>query len=1039
MKKNNISVSMAKMLVATQFNIGEEISDRSRFLRNYNGSDDKEKNYEYQGSTLLKDNIVEIDGVYEKCHKEAKEIIIKTKNGKRVTVIPAKETVYSSSISESKEKNGRIILGDAISIIAIKTEESSKYVAVTVIRSEEKQIFNSVHSLYGKANAIKNFYGFFSDYPKKQEIIKDEIRQEKHKRYEAARDIAFDSLKELKLKYALTKENYPFEVQRSIELLINDPDPREHKIIQKLKYLINISPYCKNRIPIDKEKLQEELDKKFYKMDIVKQQIIDVLVSNERAKKRGFNILLVGPPGTGKTSIMEAISQIYNIPFEKISLGAMSHPQELGGLDSGFQSSKPGRFSTTFYAHQTSEMVIGLDEFNMINNLSNEGNPMDLFNDILTGKLKDKYLECEISTENTIFIATVNSLKDIPEAILNRFDSIIELKGYTTEEKITIAKKHLIPNNLDNFNLQEDSIAFSDSALRLIATHYCEDEGARDMNSNIEKIVRRLIREGIIKNKCVSNKDVKKILDPVVRETPAIVLNRNKEQYSSAIANEISQSLINIKINAHSKTHEFNEEKELERVSYLLACKNSKRQIKEFNPKKFKEIIHQDLYGMDNVIEQVVLFYHTAFLKGKLFNTNLALCGNYGIGKSAIVKNIAKALGYKYAKISLNEIDDVRTLTGFLRTYTGSLPGKIIKEIKKAGSMDIVFDLSEIDKLKPEIAIALIDLLDREFTDNYLGVPINLDNSIFVATANDWGSVPPVIRDRFMVVNVDGYSRDEKEKIVSDYIIPKLEKGYAASNVSISIEDNARTYLLRNYCPSFGVRDAEKAIQKLVSGKLADQDGMENAMSVTLNKEDIKKYLGKKPIARGNFPVDGHKPGISKALAVSGDNVGCTFAIETVLLNGEEGLSMTGLPKEMVTDSVKIAVTCIKDLYPNLLQNKKIHVHFGEGSVPKDGPSAGVALLMSILSAAIQKPLMLEKQYDIAYTGEISLTGGVFAVGGVYEKIQAACDSGCVKVFIPMQNYEQLDKEKLESFPCEIIPVTHISQVIKSVFPELKS
>ena len=146
---------------------------------------------------------------------------------------------------------------------------------------------------------------------------------------------------------------------------------------------------------------------------------------------------------------------------------------------------------------------------------------------------------------------------------------------------------------------------------------------------------------------------------------------------------------------------------------------------------------------------------------------------------------------------------------------------------------------------------------------------------------------------------------------------------------------------------------------------------------------------------------------------------------------------MTGLPKETATDSVKIAVTCIKKMYPDLLKGKHIHVHFGEGSVPKDGPSAGVALLMSILSAAINKPIMNEKPYDIAYTGEISLTGGVFAIGGTMEKIQAAYDSGCSKVFIPMQNYEHLDKEKLKEFDCEVVPVTHVSQVIKSVFPDL--
>ena len=296
-----------------------------------------------------------------------------------------------------------------------------------------------------------------------------------------------------------------------------------------------------------------------------------------------------------------------------------------------------------------------------------------------------------------------------------------------------------------------------------------------------------------------------------------------------------------------------------------------------------------------------------------------------------------------------------------------------------------------------------------------------------------------VIRDRFIVVNVDGYSREEKAEIVSDYIIPKIEKGYAASSVSVSIEDSARTYLLEAYCTSFGVRDAEKAMQRIVSSKLLEQVGKENSTIVNISKDDVRRCLGEEPIPRGNFPEDGNQPGISKALAVSNGNMGSTFAIETVLVDGNEVLEMTGLPKESATDSVKIAVTCIKKMFPELLKGKHIHVHFGEGSVPKDGPSAGVALFMSIFSAAIEKPLRIKDDYDVAYTGEISLTGGVFAVGGVYEKLQAACDSGCCVVFVPAQNYEHLDKDKLGQYECEVVPVTHIAQVIKKVYPEYKA
>lgn len=380
----------------------------------------------------------------------------------------------------------------------------------------------------------------------------------------------------------------------------------------------------------------------------------------------------------------------------------------------------------------------------------------------------------------------------------------------------------------------------------------------------------------------------------------------------------------------------------------------------------------------------------------------------------------------------------IKELRGFSQTYAGSEPGRFIKGIKEAGSTRIVLQLDELDKLNSKYATAILDLLDREFTDSFLNVPVDFSDAIFVATVNNWGDVPAVLRDRFLVLNVDGYTRTEKRKIVSDYIVPKLEKSYADSGVTIAFDDGAKELLLKTYANSFGVRDAEKAVQLICSGKLVDQAAEKDSMRVIINREDVKKYLGVEPVPRGNFPEEAI-PGISKALSVcNGGITGSTFAVETVLTEGEECLEVTGLPKETVMDSVKIAVTYIKKRYPTFLKEKEIHIHFGEGAITKDGPSAGVAVFTSILSAAVNKPIMDKKAYDIAYTGEISLTGGIFAVGSIFEKIQAACDSGCSKVFIPMQNYERLDEQRLEEFACDVIPVKHLSEVVAAIYPELQ-
>lgn len=1021
-KSREQAIEAAKAMVSSKFDISSQAMGMMR-----GGSGNV---YETKASKDIKSNLVELSGEYDGMDCSAKTLTIAAE-GETITLMPIKDTVYSRSIVGAK-----ITHGLKLYVIAVKAEEHPVYVPVIIIREEEKKNFMMVKSLYGRANAIKTFYKLESG---KQDAILSQISSSRFSRFESDEDIVFQSRQELVLKYALTKETYTPDAQRAIEGMFRDKEYSKHKVDQRLQYIFRIASHCEDRIPVRAKPFEVKLNKRFYKMERAKKQIKDLFCSIERADKKGCNVLLVGAPGVGKTSLMMAIAEAMNLPFECIPMNGLSCPLEIEGLDPGYDSADAGAIVKAFAANGTSQMVLCLDEFDKMNRSSKEGDPMNAFLRVFLGDHYDKFLQCTVKTDNTIFIATANSVDDIPEAIMNRFNAVIYLDDYTCEDKFEIAKRFLIPEVLGNYNIDGSLVTFSDEAINCIITRYCEDDGARDLKHNIEKVISRIIGD----NKAdetfmISPEYVDSVLAELVEETPALYFSRNRLFYSEPVAGEIKKCLLAAKRASNNDTDRFNTEKKRQKLDYLLACRTeAKTFLDKFDPKYLESELHKNLFGMNNVIKEVTNIFFTAYLQGDSLNSNLALCGGYGIGKTSIVENIARAMDYSYVKISLNGIADIKELRGFSSTYIGSEPGRIMKGYKEARSLRTVVQLDEIDKLKPEFADVLLDLLDREFADSFLDVPVNLKQSIFVATANDWSKVAPVVRDRFIVIDVEGYSRKEKSQIVSDYIIPKLEKCYAASGVSIAIDDEAEDFLLKTYATSFGVRDAEKAMQRICSSKLVDQVGSDDAVNVRINKADVCKYLGEAPIPRGNFPEDGSVPGISKALAVSNGNMGSSFAIETVLIDGDETLEMTGLPKETATDSVKIAVTCIKKMYPDLLKGKHIHVHFGEGSVPKDGPSAGVALLMSILSAAIDKPIMNKKPYDIAYTGEISLTGGVFAIGGTMEKIQAAYDSGCSKVFIPMQNYEHLDKEKLKEFDCEVIPVTHVSQVIGNVFPEL--
>lgn len=984
----------------------------------------------------LKNKLVELEGKYVGKMLDS-NILYLSVDEKNVPVEICPETVGSTSITG---RNLRV--GDSIYIIAMKVSMHKEPVAIVIIRESEKAIFESIESIYGRANAIKSFYSHLS--ADEKQCVLERLEADRYEKTSAVSLTRFSASHTQKLFYELAKDTFLPGAQKEIEAMLSESSASKRKSEQRLRYVLNILPECKARKDISIEEFREELDKRFYKMERAKQQCVDLIATMKRADKRGFSILLVGSPGVGKTSIMTAIAECLGLPYGMIPLNAMSTTIDLAGLDNSYDASDVGSIISEFYKAGTSEMVLGLDELDKIVRTTKEGDPYSVLLPLMTGEHTDKFLECPVSTENTVLVFTANSVDNIPETIMNRFNAVIYMDDYDYEDKMIIAKKHLIPKIIENYHLDPAKITFTDQALSLIITRYCQDAGARDLKHNIERVFSRMLSKGYENEQhVITEEEVFEVLDDMVEETPELIFQRNRPYYSEPVAKELKKCLAAMKVSSGAGGDRFGVEKKREKVDYLLACRTEESTYLDvFDPKEMADFLHKELYGMDNVIDEAVNFYYTSFLQGENLNSNLALCGGYGIGKSSIVEGLAKAIGYHYVKVSLNGIEDVKSLRGFPISYAGSAPGCIVKGIKDAGSLKVVMQLDEIDKLKQETAVALLDLLDRDFTDAFLEVPINLSQVIFIATANDWGRVPAVIRDRFIVIDVNGYSREDKKHIVSDYIIPKLERGYSKSGVSISIDEDAEEYLLKTHASSFGVRDAQKAIQRICSKKLVDQVGKKNAMRVKITKSDVKKYLGEEPIPRGNFPEEEGIPGISKALAVSGANMGSCFAIETVLLEDEkEGVEITGLPKETAVDSVKIAITCIKKKYPDLLKNKHIHVHFGEGSVPKDGPSAGVALLMSILSAALDKPVMNKKGYDVAFTGELSLTGGVFAIGGVLEKCQAADDSGCTKVFIPMQNYEHLskgEKATLERFSCEIIPVSHINQVIEEIFNKTK-
>ncbi|MBR6761732.1 MAG: AAA family ATPase [Oscillospiraceae bacterium] len=927
------------------------------------------------------------------------------------------------------------IPGQPIHVIAFCIHD--KPVAKVVCTEAFYEMFDMIDHLKNKIAAMKHFLKLTVE---QQKDIENQLKGKRYPLDEGAQRACFQQKEDLYLKYEMCKNTYTQQQQREIELLFSQRAIGRDKSTRKLEYVLNISNVCGDRRVVRRKDIMQELNKHLYKLDKVKEKVATCLAASNYTTERGMRILLVGRPGTGKTTIARTIAETYGLPFDVIPLGGVISAVDVKGLDSSYDGADVGLLVRSFYSLGTTEAVIVLDEIDKMGTESKDGNPVNALLDTLSDEhmCYDAFLEMGIDTSNTIYIATANSTQGIPDYLLNRFD-VIFVDEYEDEDKVAIAERYMVPQILEMYGIGEDEITFDHDALVFVVKNYCSDSGARMLKENIKMLVRSVINtwdETQHREKTtITIAYVQSALESFINENdPAFLFARNKDKFRSDVRTEIRKTLDSLAVQGLPPREK---ETNLRRVQYLTALIPNTGGFDQFDVGKFYECVDQSHYGLDSVKELIAKCLHSKAIQGKSFSSErLLLQGGAGIGKTSICESIAKALGVPFVRISLNGINDESALKGFSPSYIGADAGEIVKGLARVRTTKAVVQLDEIDKLGAHNGIkasnALFDLLDNcsTFTDRFLNVPIDLSDVLFIATANDVSNMEPWLLDRFHVIYLEGYTKSDKEQILLHYLIPRIEQEYAAIHLKIDMTPAAVTMLIHDYCTSFGVRDLEKAARKIVIDKLYKEP---SAAHIKIDSKDIMESMGVKPVPRGNL-LKKNVPGFSKALAVTSGNCGMAFAIETAIIPGEDSTCITGLPKESTIDSVKLAKTFIRLNYTSEAKDFGVHLHFGEGAVVKDGPSAGVAILVSMLSAVFHTPV----NGNVAYTGEIDLFGNVFAIGGTIAKIQAAADTGCEKVFIPYDNYCQLQKEDIEKFSIEVIPVQHVSEVINVVLPTLR-
>lgn len=460
-----------------------------------------------------------------------------------------------------------------------------------------------------------------------------------------------------------------------------------------------------------------------------------------------------------------------------------------------------------------------------------------------------------------------------------------------------------------------------------------------------------------------------------------------------------------------------------------------------------REILDADHHGLDDVKDRIVEYLAVRARRagrglqvvgGRGSGAVMVLAGPPGVGKTSLGESVARALGRKFVRVALGGVRDEAEIRGHRRTYVGALPGRIVRAIGEAGSMNPVVLLDEIDKVgsdyRGDPAAALLEVLDpaqnHTFRDHYLDLDLDLSDVLFLATANVVENIPSALLDRMELVTIDGYTEDDKVAIARDYLLPRQAERAALTADEASVSDGALREIAANYTREPGVRQFERLLAKLLRKAATNLESGKTQAPIEIGESDLTDYLG-----RPRFTPESEErtavPGVATGLAVTGMG-GDVLFIETNAVDGEPGLKLTGQLGDVMKESAQIALSYVRAHAEQLgvdpaALNKTIHVHVPAGAVPKDGPSAGVTMVTALVSMVTGRKV----RADVGMTGEVTLNGRVLPIGGVKQKLLAAQRNGLSTVFIPQRNEPDLDDVPAEVLDAlEVKPMVDVADII---------
>ncbi|MDM5307625.1 endopeptidase La [Peribacillus frigoritolerans] len=474
-------------------------------------------------------------------------------------------------------------------------------------------------------------------------------------------------------------------------------------------------------------------------------------------------------------------------------------------------------------------------------------------------------------------------------------------------------------------------------------------------------------------------------------------------------------------------------------IEWLISLPWTKATKDDLNIHKAEKILNRDHHGLEKVKERVLEYLAVQQLTKSLKGPILCLVGPPGVGKTSLAKSIASSLNRNFVRISLGGVRDESEIRGHRRTYVGAMPGRIIQGMKKAGTINPVFLLDEVDKMSNDFrgdpSAAMLEVLDPEqnhnFSDHYIEETYDLSKVMFVATANNLGSIPGPLRDRMEIISIAGYTEIEKLHIAKDHLLPRQLENHGLLKTQLQVREEALTKIIRYYTREAGVRSLERQLAGICR-KTAKIIVSGDKKRVVIAEKNVEEFLGKTMFHYGQAEVE-NQVGVANGLAytsVGGD----TLQIEVSLSPGKGKLILTGKLGDVMKESAQAAFSFVRSkteklqIDANFHEKYDIHIHVPEGAVPKDGPSAGITIATALISALTNRPIRKE----VGMTGEITLRGRVLPIGGLKEKSLAAHRAGLTKIIIPQNNEKDIDDipESVRK-ALTFVPVSHVDEVLE--------